>query len=200
MKTFGNIVCLHSGSRVWYGSKQNTREYELYVFIPSGQAFMARNVVCGGYVLLAVLLYMFFVLCKNHTEKENLEREHKRLQIIDALGLAYSSISLVDLGTETVEVLKGAEQVNELIAEPYRKAYLEFTDMATVAARLDGHASLSFTAQTEKRSLAVNSDRSSKTGQAGADHGCSGRSARCDGGAGKGQGTGSGAPQRPGGS
>ena len=147
---FGNIVCLHSGSRVWYGSRQNTSEYELYVFIPSGQAFMARNVVCGGYVLLAVLLYVFFVLCKNHTERENLEREHKRLQIIDALGLAYSSISLVDLGTETVEVLKGAEQVNELIAEPYRKAYLEFTDMATVAARLDGHASLSFTAQTEK--------------------------------------------------
>ena len=42
--------------------------------------------------------------------------------------------------------------------------------------------------------------RSSKTGQAGADHGCSGRSARCDRGAGKGQGAGSGAPQRPGGS
>ena len=147
---FGNIVCLHSGSRVWYGSRQKASEYELSVFIPSSQAFMARNVVCGIYVLLAVLLYVFFVLCKNHTEKENLEREHKRLQIIDALGLAYSSISLVDLGTETVEVLKGAEQVNELIAEPYRKAYMEFTDMATVAARLDGHASLSFTAQTEK--------------------------------------------------
>ena len=26
---FGNIVCLHSGSRVWYGSRQNTSEYEL---------------------------------------------------------------------------------------------------------------------------------------------------------------------------
>ena len=78
---FGNIVCLHSGRRVWYGSRQNTRAYELYVFIPSGQAFMARNVVCGGYVLLAVLLYMFFVLCKNHTEKENLERQIARLGV-----------------------------------------------------------------------------------------------------------------------
>lgn len=29
---FGNIVCLHSGSRVWYGSRQNTSEYELYVY------------------------------------------------------------------------------------------------------------------------------------------------------------------------
>ena len=44
--------------------------------------------------------------CLISSEQENLEREHKRLQIIDALGLAYSSISLVDLGTETVEVLK----------------------------------------------------------------------------------------------
>lgn len=58
---FGNIVCLHSGSRVWYGSRQNTREYELYVFIPSGQAFMARNVALRR--LRAACGFALYVFC-----------------------------------------------------------------------------------------------------------------------------------------
>ncbi|MCO7108176.1 hypothetical protein NIA69_01925 [Gemmiger formicilis] len=86
--------------------------------------------------------------------------------IITALGTAYMYISLVDLKKNTVEILKDAsdtvkkqkhfalkrsvqqEQIEKIIAEPYREEYLAFADMTTVAERLKGHTSLALAAQT----------------------------------------------------
>ena len=185
---FGNIVCLHSGSRVWYGSRQNTKEYELFVFIPSGQAFMARNVVCGGYVLLAVFALYVFVLCKNHTEKENLEQEHKRLQIIDALGLAYSlHFPWWTWGQRPLRVLKGAEQVNELIVD--HTAKLTWNLRIWLRLQRNWMVMLRCPLQPRRKKGAwlltlIVPQNGTGRGQITA---VLGRSARCDGGAGKGR-------------
>lgn len=40
------------------------------------------------------------------------------------------------------------ELIQQVIAEPFQKAYWEFVDMSTVAKRLEEHETLSFTAQT----------------------------------------------------
>ena len=86
--------------------------------------------------------------------------------MINALGHAYSSISLVNLKTEEIEIVKSSkdmkpdqqgdilskahleELIQQVIAEPFQEAYWEFVDMSTVAKRLEEHETLSFTAQT----------------------------------------------------
>lgn len=101
--------------------------------------------------------------------KDALRQHQKRTGIITALGTAYTSISLVDLKKNTVEIVKNAsdtvkkqkhfalkrsvqqEQIEKIIAEPSREEYLAFTDMTTVAERLKGHTSLALTSQTVDR-------------------------------------------------
>ncbi len=81
-------------------------------------------------------------------------REQKRLQIINALGHAYSFILLIDIKKNTLEVVKSAdvagpnyrkenltnelqkEYIDSMIAPSFQKSYLEFTDMDTIESRL----------------------------------------------------------------
>ena len=168
--TFGaaedGIVRLTSNQGVWYGSKEYTGNYTLFVFFPASQVFMTRNIVCASYLAIAVMLFLTALLWQTKMEKDALRQHQKRTGIITALGTAYTSISLVDLKKNTVEIVKSAsdtlekqkhfalkqfvqqEQIDKIIAEPYREEYLAFADMATVAERLKGHTSLALAAQT----------------------------------------------------
>ncbi len=159
------VVRLRSGKSTWYGRRDATENYSIYMFFPASQVFMKRNIVCVVYVLAAVLIYMVLVLGQNQAEKAVLAREQRRLRTINAIGRAYSSISVVDLREQEVEVIKGAqagdaghgrwrleksvqqEHVSKWIAEPCREEYLKFVDMDTVAERLEGQQSLSYTCQ-----------------------------------------------------
>ena len=84
---------------------------------------------------------------------------------VEALSAAYSFISLIDLKTKEVELIKGdnspfshahyskldlnvqMEQAKRLITEPFIKSSLEFFDFDTVAKRLDGKNSLFYTCE-----------------------------------------------------
>ena len=84
----------------------------------------------------------------------SITREQKRLQIINALGHAYSFILLIDIKKNTLEVVKSAdvagpnyrkenltnelqkEYIDSMIAPSFQKSYLEFTDMDTIESRL----------------------------------------------------------------
>ena len=160
------IVRLKSDSGTWYGKKAATGAYTIYMFFPASQVYMKRNIVCGVYILIAITIYLLHVLGRSNNEKAALAKEQKRLRIINAIGQAYTSISLVDLKAQEVEVIKSAyqtdaahkryvlkpelqkEHVNKLIAEPFRQAYLEYINMDTVVQRLDGRKLLSFNYQT----------------------------------------------------
>ena len=108
-------------------------------------------------------------------DKEQLEHEEfpitlgKQVQQarheVEALSAAYSFISLIDLKTKEVELIKGEnnpfsyahyskldlnvqmEQVKRLITEPFIKSSLEFFDFDTIAKRLEGKNSLFFTCE-----------------------------------------------------
>ena len=115
------------------------------------------------------MVFLMALLWQTKMEKDALRQHQKRTGIITALGTAYTSISLVDLKKNTVEIVKNAsdtvkkqkhfalkrsvqqEQIEKIIAEPSREEYLAFTDMTTVAERLKGHTSLALTSQTVDR-------------------------------------------------
>lgn len=163
------IVRLNGNQGVWYGSRENTENYALFVFFPASQVFMTRNIVCASYLAIAVMVFLMALLWQTKMEKDALRQHQKRTGIITALGTAYTSISLVDLKKNTVEIVKNAsdtvkkqkhfalkrsvqqEQIEKIIAEPYREEYLAFSDMTTVAERLKGHTSLAFASQTVDR-------------------------------------------------
>ena len=160
------IVCLHSKAGNWYGRKEKIKDYDAYIFFPESQVYITRNIVCVMYVLLALLLFALYWVSRNRTEKRSILQDQKRLRVINALGHAYSSISLVNLKTEEIEIVKSSkdmkpdqqgdilskahleELIQQVIAEPFREAYWEFVDMGTVASRLEEHKTLSFTAKT----------------------------------------------------
>ena len=86
--------------------------------------------------------------------------------MINALGHAYSSISLVNIKTEKIEIVKSSrnmkpdqkgdilskahleELIQQVITEPFQEKYREFINMSTVTQRLEERETLSFTAQT----------------------------------------------------
>lgn len=161
-----HIVKLDSAGSSWYGRKEKIRDYDVYVFFPAMQVFMTRNVVCLSYILIAIVIFTLFRAIRIHMEQESIMREQKRLQIINALGHAYSFILLVDIKKNTLEVVKSAdvagpnyrkkdlsnelqkEYIDSMIAPSFRKSYLEFTDMGNMESRLKEHDSLSCISQT----------------------------------------------------
>lgn len=161
-----HIVRLDAAGSSWYGRKEKIRDYDVYVFFPATQVFTTRNVVCLSYTLIAIVIFTLFRTVRIHMEQESIMREQKRLQIINALGHAYSFILLIDIKKNTLEVVKSAdvagpnyrkenlsnelqkEYIDSRIAPSFQKSYLAFTDISTMESRLKEHDSLSCVSQT----------------------------------------------------
>ena len=160
------IVHLRSETGNWFGRREKIKDYDAYIFFPESQVYITRNIICVIYVLLALLLFLLYRVSRSRTEKRSILQDQKRLRVINALGHAYASISLVNLKTEEIEILKSSgnmkpdqngdmlfkahqeELIRQVIAEPFQKAYWEFVDISTVAKRLEERETLSFTART----------------------------------------------------
>ena len=160
------IVHLRSETGNWFGRREKIKDYDAYIFFPESQVYITRNIICVIYVLLALLLFLLYRVSRSRTEKRSILQDQKRLRVINALGHAYSSISLVNLKTEEIEILKSSENmkpdqkgdmlskahqeelIRQVIAEPFQEAYWKFVDISTVAKRLEGRETLSFTART----------------------------------------------------
>ena len=159
------IVHLRSETGNWFGRREKIKDYDAYIFFPESQVYITRNIICVIYVLLALLLFLLYRVNRSRTEKRSILQDQKRLRVINALGHAYASISLVNLKTEEIEILKSSgnmkpdqkgdmlfkahqeELIRQVIAEPFQKAYWEFVDISTVAKRLEERETLSFTAR-----------------------------------------------------
>lgn len=160
------IVHLRSETGNWFGRREKIKDYDAYIFFPESQVYITRNIICVIYVLLALLLFLLYRVNRSRTEKRSILQDQKRLRVINALGHAYSSISLVNLKTEEIEILKSSENIKpdqkgdvlskahqeelirQVIAEPFQEAYWKFVDISTVAKRLEERETLSFTART----------------------------------------------------
>ena len=159
------VVCLRSKTGNWYGRREKIKDYDAYIFFPAAQVYLTRTIVCVIYVLLALLLFLLSCVSRSRTEKRSILQDQKRLCVINALGHAYTSISLVNLKTEEIEIIKASENmkpdqrgdilskarreelIQQVIAEPFQEAYREFSDRSTVAKRLEDREVLSFTVQ-----------------------------------------------------
>ena len=160
------VVHLRSETGNWFGRREKIKDYDAYIFFPESQVYITRNIICVIYVLLALLLFLLYRVNRSRTEKRSILQDQKRLRVINALGHAYASISLVNLKTEEIEILKSSgnmkpdqkgdmlfkahqeELIRQVIAEPFQKAYWEFVDISTVAKRMEERETLSFTART----------------------------------------------------
>lgn len=163
-----HIVRLDAAGSSWYGKKEKIMDYDIYVFFPAMQVFMTRNVVCLSYVLIAIVIFTLFRTVRIHMEQESIMREQKRLQIINALGQAYSIILLINIKKDTLEVIKFSdgvghnyrkedlsnalrkEYIENMIAPSFQKNYMAFTDISTMESRLKEHDSISCISQTIK--------------------------------------------------
>lgn len=163
-----HIVRLDAAGSSWYGKKEKIMDYDIYVFFPAMQVFMTRNVVCLSYVLIAIVIFTLFRTVRIHMEQESIMREQKRLQIINALGQAYSIILLINIKKDTLEVIKFSdgvghnyrkedlsnalrkEYIENMIASSFQKNYMAFTDISTMESRLKEHDSISCISQTIK--------------------------------------------------
>lgn len=147
------------------GRREKIKDYDAYIFFPAAQVYLTRTIVCVIYVLLALLLFLLSCVSRSRTEKRSILQDQKRLCVINALGHAYTSISLVNLKTEEIEIIKDSENmkpdqkgdilskarreelIQQVIEEPFQEAYREFSDRSTVAKRLEDREALSFTVQ-----------------------------------------------------
>lgn len=163
-----HIVRLDAAGSSWYGKKEKIMDYDIYVFFPAMQVFMTRNVVCLSYVLIASVIFTLFRTVRIHMEQESIMSEQKRLQIINALGQAYSIILLINIKKDTLEVIKFSdgvghnyrkedlsnalrkEYIENMIAPSFQKNYMAFTDISTMESRLKEHDSISCISQTIK--------------------------------------------------
>ena len=163
-----HIVRLDSAGSSWYGRKEKIRDYDIYVFFPAMQVFTMRNVVCLSYILIAIVIFTLFRTVRIQMEQESIMREQKRLQIINALGQAYSIILLINIKKNMLEMIKFSdgvghnlrkedlpnafqkEYIENMIAPSFQKNYIAFTDISTMESRLKEHDSLSCISKTIK--------------------------------------------------
>ena len=163
-----HIVRIDAAGSSWYGRKEKIRDYDIYVFFPAMQVFTMRNVVCLSYILIAIVIFTLFRTVRIHMEQESIMREQKRLQIINALGQAYSIILLLNIKKNMLEVIKFSdgvghnirkedlsnalrkEYIENMIAPSFQKNYMAFTDISTMESRLKEHDYISCISQTIK--------------------------------------------------
>lgn len=163
-----HIVRIDAAGSSWYGRKEKIRDYDIYVFFPAMQVFTMRNVVCLSYIFIAIVIFTLFRTVRIHMEQESIMREQKRLQIINALGQAYSIILLLNIKKNMLEVIKFSdgvghnirkedlsnalrkEYIENMIAPSFQKNYMAFTDISTMESRLKEHDSISCISQTIK--------------------------------------------------
>ena len=161
-----HIVRLDAAGSSWYGKKEKIMDYDIYVFFPAMQVFTMRNIVCLSYILIAIVIFTLFRTVRIHMEQESIMREQKRLQIINALGQAYSIILLINIKKNMLEMIKFSdgvghnlrkedlpnafqkEYIENMIAPSFQKNYIAFSDISTMESRLKEHDSLSCVSQT----------------------------------------------------
>ncbi len=154
-----DLFTINYDDQNWICKKDAVDNYGIYMLFPASKIFSTRNIICGIYSLIAIIVFLIFILARSRSTKESMMREQKRLRIIQAIGQAYYSLYLIQINSHNVEVLKGSSKalitpsdnedsektlvkIKQAIAPQFYKAYLEYMCMETVAQRLEGAESL----------------------------------------------------------
>ncbi len=145
------IVHLSSSDGSYYGTKDSIANYDLYIFFPSGQVFLNRYTVISIYAFVALILLLVMIVYENKKERSILLQDKKRIDVINALSLAYDSISSIDLKTmehkyikkfddfsyqyNTCDAEKRIEFVDTYFSEDSKSEAYEFFNLDTINER-----------------------------------------------------------------
>lgn len=91
----GGLYSVSYGGRTWLGDQQQMNKYTIYIFFPAKAVYATRTTVMGVAMGMFVLIWMSFVVLRFASEHASLEQSRKRMETINALSKAYTSIYVV---------------------------------------------------------------------------------------------------------
>ena len=149
------------GGRTWLGDQRESEEYMIYVFFPESAIYATRRAIMGVAMTLFVLIWMGFIALRSVSERSILEQSQKRLNTINALSKAYTSMYVVQVPSGEMECIvdpNGSQKLNcknvaentrqyvsQYIAPKDRGEMEAFLDLSTVEKRLKGKHYISHT-------------------------------------------------------
>lgn len=101
----GGLYSVSYGGRTWLGDQQQMNKYTIYIFFPATAVYATRTTVMGVAMGMFVLIWMSFVVLRFASEHASLEQSRKRMETINALSKAYTSIYVVKVPSGKMEYI-----------------------------------------------------------------------------------------------
>ena len=157
---YGDMIRLKWKGEKWYGKRQVYENYYIYVFYPAGEVFTDMLPVVTTAIAVYAVLCMIMMMLRRNSEKRYLERERKQLSTIKAISSLYATSSVLHLQEQKFEPIRLTERAQkvldvgqeaakavpelarQIIAPEFRKQYIEFLNVETMAERLKDTGSL----------------------------------------------------------
>ena len=140
------LYSVSRGGRTWLGDQQQMNEYTIYVFFPETAVYATRTTVMGVAMALFVLVWMAFIVLRAVSERSILEQSQKRLNTINALSRAYTSMYVVQVPSGEMECIVNPDGSRDLSCKNvtdntrgYLEQYIDPKDRDAMEAFLDVH-------------------------------------------------------------
>lgn len=163
LKSNGELLVLHSGSRLWIGRNGVCRDYYIYCFYP-GRLLHDRGLLWAG-ITLSGCLFIFFItsIAFQRKERARLQQIEKEFNLRSAVASIYSANLLIypqqdrwEPITQTPQLrtmINGAQGAHEMIARlcqngispACREEFRQFADLDALTERLRGKAFSGYT-------------------------------------------------------
>ena len=105
----GGLYSVSYGGRTWLGDQQQMNEYTIYIFFPAKAVYATRTTVMGVAMGMFVLIWMSFVVLRFASERASLEQSRKRMETINALSKAYTSMYVVKVPSGKMEYIVNSD-------------------------------------------------------------------------------------------
>ena len=103
------LYSVSRGGRTWLGDQQQMNEYTIYIFFPATAVYATRTVVMGVAMGLFVLIWMSCIVLRFASEHAIQEQSRKRMETINALSKAYTSMYVVKVPSGEMECIVNSD-------------------------------------------------------------------------------------------
>ena len=151
--------------KTFYGDAVHINGYTVCVFFPYASVFQSRELVLICVVLVYLFLLWLFGNVRSREQEKSLSLTNKQYRIIEALGQAFSTILLVDIADNKIEMISAPSYFSDELqgtgpadatlnrwAETYvtpafAEKHKQFLDFSTVQERMAGNSHIDFNYQ-----------------------------------------------------
>ncbi len=138
------LYTVSRNGKTWYGDQTQSGEYTIYIFFPAAAVYATRTAVMGVAMALFLFIWMGFVVLRSFSERAILEQSQRRLNTINALSKAYTSMYVVKVPSGEMECIVNPDGNRDLscknVSENTRndlEHYIEPKDHDALEAFLD---------------------------------------------------------------